>query len=145
MAYTVSVSVIFDLPAEEVFDALCRLDDYLLWNSDLVRVSKGGRITENMLIETEANVLGQRVISKLEIVSVMPPISIEMVNNSGAISHRTMYRILPMGPSKTEVVCMLQFTFNSFVLNLARPLVEALAEGRIRANLETLRALLAAD
>jgi hypothetical protein len=39
---------------------------------------------------------------------------------------------------------MLQFTFNSFALNLARPLVEALAEGRIRANLETLRALLAA-
>ncbi len=142
MTYLVSVSTVFNLPVERVYEALCFLDDYPLWNISMVRISKNGYLKENMLVETESIVVGQKVVSNFEIVRLVPNKVIEMVNNSGSITYHAMYQLLSESPDESEVICTLRFEFNGFILNLARPIVEGMAESRLRNNMEALQALL---
>lgn len=142
MPFSISISTLFNIPVERVFQALTFLDEYPLWNSGVIRVSKSGYLVENMLIEMESVVGGEVVVSNLEIVSMVANKSIEIVNNSGVVSYRLMYQLLSHSPDVTELVCVLQFTFKKFSMDIARPAIEAMAENRIRSNLESLKILL---
>lgn len=144
MPYSISISTLFHIPVERVYQALTFLDEYPLWNSGVIRVSKSGYLVENMLIGMESIVGGKPVISNLEIARLVPHQSIEMINNSGIISYRLMYELLSHSANETELICMLQFTFKNFAMDIARPAIEAMAENRIRGNLESLRILLQA-
>ena len=142
MTYLVSVSTIFNLPANKVYEALCFLDNYPLWNISMVRISKSGYLEENMLVETESIIVGQKVVSNFEIIRLIPNELIEMINNSGAITYHAMYQLLSESPNETEVICTLRFEFSGFILNLGRPIIEGMAESRLRNNMEALQALI---
>lgn len=110
----------------------------------MISISKKGQMTENMLFETESAVMGRVTRSSIEVVKLESPKTIEMINNAGAIAYHAMYRLISETPGETEVVCMLQFELKSLALNLARPLIEGMAESRLRGNLELLKLLLEA-
>jgi hypothetical protein len=88
--------------------------------------------------------VGQITRSSIEVIKVESPKTIEMINNAGAIAYHSMYRLISEAPGETEVVSMLQFDIKSLVLDLARPVIEAMAESRLRGNLEMLKVLLEA-
>ena len=142
MTYSISISILFDLPRVKVYEALNFLDNYPLWNQNILCVSKSGRLVENMIIEMESMVGDKLVSSNLEIIKLIPNESIEMINNSGVISYRIIYQLLDMAPNESELICMVQFAFRNFSMDLARPGIEAMAGQRIRTNLTNLKVLL---
>lgn len=142
MSYSITNSTIFPHPPGVVFAGLCRLDDYHLWHSGMIAISKTGMMIENMLFETETIINGQSVKANVEVVRLVPNIQMELLNRSGGITYRALWRLLSERPNETELICMLQFEFNSFTLDLARPVIESMAEIRLKARMETLRTLL---
>jgi ribosome-associated toxin RatA of RatAB toxin-antitoxin module len=80
--------------------------------------------------------------SEAEVVKLVPGKTIELVSYSGLIAYRATFTLMPKGAHATEVTCVLNFEFKNFVLNLARPVIEGMAEARIRGDLETLRVLI---
>lgn len=144
MNYGVSVSTIFTLDPKTVFDALCYLDNFPLWHSGMVSVSKKGYLKENMLYSTQTVVLGEINKASVEVLRCEPNITLELVNNAGIVKYHQLYKLISETPSQTEVICMMQFDLNSVASDLARPVIENMAEIRVRGDIETLRSLLVA-
>ena len=144
MNYGISVSTIFDIDSKSVFDALCFLDDFPLWHSGMISVSKKGFLKENMLYSTQTVVLGEMNLASVEVTRYEPNSTLELVNNSGIVKYHQLYKLISESPNQTEVVCMMQFDLKTISSNLARPVIENMAETRLQGDMETLRSLLVA-
>ncbi len=144
MNYGVSVSTIFNLDPETVFEALCYLDNFPLWHSGMISVSKKGYLRENMLYTTETVVLGEINKASVEVVKYEPSSTLELLNNAGIVKYHQLYKLISEKPTETEVICMMQFDLKSVASDLARPVIENMAEARVRGDMETLRSLLVA-
>ncbi len=144
MNYGVSVSTIFNLDPESVFAALCFLDNFPLWHSGMISVSKKGYLKENMLYNTQTIVLGELNKASVEVIRYEPNTTLELVNNAGIVRYHQLYKLISETPSQTEVICMMQFDLKTIASDLARPVIENMAESRVRGDMETLRSLLAA-
>jgi hypothetical protein len=108
-----------------------------------VSISHTGRMREGLRYEVKGMIAGGKVTaSEIEVVRLIPNQEIEVVNYAGLVAYRGMYRLVPRGPHETEVICTLKFEFQNYVLDLARPVIEAMAGARLRGNLEALRAIL---
>jgi ribosome-associated toxin RatA of RatAB toxin-antitoxin module len=142
MSFLSTTSVVFPLSAEAVFRELSMLDQYPLWNSGMISISKRGPMHEGMLFETASVVLGQTIKSLVEVKHLVPNQEIELVNNTGAITYWALFRFIETSPDHTEVTFTIRFEFKSIVLNLAKPTVEATAANRTKGDLEFLRGLM---
>jgi uncharacterized protein YndB with AHSA1/START domain len=142
MSYVATIPVVFPCSPIEVYEALCDLGLYQLWNSGMVSISHTGKMQEGLRFQTESMVAGGMVnASEAEVVKLVPGKLIELVSYNGLVAYRATFTLMPKGTGATEVTCVLKFEFKNYVLNLARPVIEGMAEARIRGDLETLRAL----
>lgn len=107
----------------------------------MTRVSHDGRMSPGLVYETETIVAGRPNTSRIEVVRMIPDKEVELVSNSGLVGFRAVYHFVGRGAHETELICELNFAFHNFVLNLARPVIESMAEARIRGDMEMLRAL----
>jgi uncharacterized protein YndB with AHSA1/START domain len=143
MPYIATIPVVFPYPRERVFEALIDLDLYSYWNSGLQSVSHTGKLVPGMRFRVESLVAGGRVnVSDIEVTQLVHPELIELVSNTGVVRYRVTYELRKYGVDATEVICVLRFEFKNFVLDLARPVIEAMAATRIRGDLETLKIIL---
>lgn len=145
MRYVATIPVDFPCPPERVYEALCHLDTHPLWNSGMRWVSAHGWMHEGLSYETESVVAGHTIRSRIEVVRLVQNRAIELDNKSGAITFRALFELTELQPGQTRVVCNLQFGFQKFVLDLARPAIESMAQARLRGDLEALRAIVCAE
>lgn len=144
MHYGVSVSTHFNLDPKTVFEALTFLDNFSLWHSGMIAVSKKGYLKENMLYSTETVILGEINKASVEVIRYEPNTTLELLNHSGIVKYHQLYKLISESPNETEVICMMQFDLNTIASDLARPVIENMAETRVRGDMETLRSLLVA-
>lgn len=142
MSYLSTISVTLPLPAEELFRELTTLDNYPMWNSGMISISKKGPMHEGMLYETESVVVGQRIKSLVEVKRLVKNQEIELINNTGAITYWALFRLHEAGSGETEVAFTIRFEFKSFILNLAKQTIEATAAQRIKNDLKLLGILM---
>jgi len=145
MPYAATIPVEFPCRAERVYEALCDLATHPLWNSGMRWMSAQGRMHEGLEYETESIAAGHTIRSHVEVVRLVQNRVIELDNKSGAITFRALFELTELQPGHTQVVCNLQFSFQKFVLDLARPAIESMAQARLRGDLEALRAIVCAD
>jgi|SRR6185369_10583715 len=143
MPYVATIPVVFPYSKPEVYRALCNLEMYPLWNSGMKSISTTQMMEVGLRYKTETTVAGHVNISEIEVVRLVPEAEIELEGHSGLISYRCVFLLKKQSAETTEVVCSLRFEFRNFVLDLARPVIEAMAQARVRGDLEMLRALLA--
>jgi hypothetical protein len=144
MLVDVTVSTTIKASAEVVFEWLIDLDRYPLWNASLREVGRGGRMHEGMIVPMKSLVMGKPVESSMEVVRLVPGKDIELLNNTGAVPYRAVYRFIPEG-AQTEIVLWCQIEPQSRVFQLARPLIESLAKARLSGDLASLKALIEAE
>ena len=145
MSYITTVSVYFLHPRSEVYAALCDLGKYSLWNSGMTDVSYPGVMYEGLRYQTKTVVAGRTNEADIEVVRLVPDKEIELNSEAGLIAFRAMYILHDTTDKSCEITCSLRFEFNKLVLYLARPAIEAMAQARLRGDLETLAAMLQAD
>lgn len=144
MLVDVTVSVTIAAPAGVVFDWLIDLDRYPLWNAALRKVGRRGRMHEGMIVQTVSTVMGRDVESTMEVHRLVEGKDLELLNNTGAVPYRAVYRFIPEG-GNTEIVLWCQLEPQTRLFHMAAPLIEALAKTRLSADLETLKNLIEAE
>ena len=144
MLVDVTVSVTIQASPEVIFEWLTDLDRYLLWNAALREVGRRGKMHEGMIVPMKSVVMGKQIESSMEVVRLVPGKDIELLNNTGAVPYRAVYRFIPEG-DRTEVVLWCQLEPQSRVFALARPLIESLAKARLSGDLEMIKALIEAE
>jgi uncharacterized protein YndB with AHSA1/START domain len=142
MPYVATIPVVFPYTRDKVYEALCDISLYPLWNSGMKSVSGEERLREGLRYTTESVVAGHVNVSEVEVVRLVPNEEIELVSKSGLVAYRAVFTTYELTSKSTEVVCTLRFEFRNFVLDVARPVIEAMAQSRVRGDLEMLRALL---
>jgi hypothetical protein len=142
MPYVATVPVLFPFPREKVFEALCDSELFPLWHSGLKKISTTERLRVGLRFVTESTVTGRTTTANVEVTRMIPREEIEMVNDSGLVAYQALIRVNERGPDACEVVTTLRFELRNFVLDIARPVIEAMAQARLKGDLETLRALL---
>ena len=144
MLVDVTVSITIAAAPEVIFEWLTDLGRYPLWNAALREVGRKGKMHEGMIVPMKSSVMGKLIESSMEVLRLVPGKDIELINNTGAVPYRAVYRFIPEG-KKTEVVLWCQLEPQSRVFQLARPLVESLAKARLSGDLESLKALIEAE
>lgn len=142
MPYIATIPVIFPCSRSEVYRALCDLERYPLWNSGMRSISTTERLRLGLRYKTESTVAGHVNVSELEVMKLVPNETIELASKSGLIAYDAVFKISERGPDLCEVICTLKFEFRHFMLDVARPAIETMAQARVRGDLETLRAML---
>jgi hypothetical protein len=142
MSYVATIPVIFPCSRWRVYEALCDLESYPLWNSGMTHISFTGAMREGLRYETRSLLVGHANLSKVEVTRLVPGEEVELMSESGLIAFRVVFILREVAEETTEVICTLRFEFQNFVLDLARPVIESMAQVRVRGDLETLRILL---
>lgn len=144
MTYSASTSVSFDADPGKIYRELINLGQHRLWNTGLVHISETGNMREGMRYQTVSIVLGQETKFDIEVTRLVPNKQVSIVNSNGALTFEATYLLVPVEADKTNLECKIDFMLDGFTLNLAHPVIEAMATARIKGDLETLRSLLAA-
>jgi uncharacterized membrane protein len=143
MSYVATIPVEFPCPAAQVYEAMCDLSNLPLWSSGITSVSHSGRMVEGLHYEAANTLPGGRInVSEIEVKRLVPNQAIELVNYAGLVAYQATYRFRPIDEGHCEVTCYFKFEFRNYVLKLARPAIEGMAEARIRGDLESLRAII---
>ena len=108
----------------------------------MLSISSSDMLTEGMKFKTESTAAGRVNKSEVLVTRLIPDQEIELVSETGLITYRAVFKLGPVEPNSTEVLCVLKFEFNNFVLKMARPVLESMAQARVKGDLEALRALL---
>lgn len=140
--YQLSIPVEFPCPAQEVFDAICDLGRFQNWARDVVYVSTTERMHAGLSFTTEARMLGRTNRSEITVQELAPVSLIVLESQTGLVSFLARYNFIAIDEAHCRVDCDVRLTFSKAVFNLARPVIEAVAETRIRGDLEALRASL---
>lgn len=141
MIVDVTVSAFIAASPARVFEWLTDLDRMPLWSSGLLEVKRRGKMQPGIVFETRSNVMGQVTSATAEVRSLTPERELELINNTGAILYRAVYRLIP-SDDQTELILWCQIEPRSRVFQLARPLIESLAATRLQADMNMLKALI---
>lgn len=144
MLVDVTVSVTIAASPEVVFEWLTDLERYPLWNAALRQVGRRGRMHEGMIVPLKSVVMGREIESSMEVHRMAPGKDLELLNNTGAVPYRAVYRFIPEG-NATEIVLWCQLEPQTRLFHMAAPLIEALAKNRLSSDLTTLKALIEAE
>lgn len=136
----VTVSVQIQASPEVIFEWLTDLDRYKLWNDGLTKMGRRGKMHEGMIFSSASTTFGQPSEASIEVRRLVPNQEIELINNTGAVSYRAIYRLIP-DEGRTEVVLWLQLEPNSRLVDMAAPMLESVTASRLQGYLETLRDL----
>jgi uncharacterized protein YndB with AHSA1/START domain len=142
MSYVASIPVEFPHPAHVVYEALCDLGRHPQWNTGMSTISHTGHMKKGLIYTTRVMVMGRVNQSTVEVIELVPDKLIVLESKTGLVDFRVAFAVLETDPKACIVTCDLRFMFSNAVFNLARPVVEAITETRIRGDLETLRAFL---
>jgi uncharacterized protein YndB with AHSA1/START domain len=137
--YELSIPVEFPCPPQVVYDALTDLGSYPKWTEDMTHVSTKGPMRQGLQFTTETVVLGRVNRSDITVQVMVPQRLIVLKSNTGLVSFLARYNITDMGGGTSRVTCNVQLSFSKAVFNLALPVAQAVAETRIRGDLENLR------
>jgi Polyketide cyclase / dehydrase and lipid transport len=143
MSYLASVSVEFPQPSRVVYDALCALGHYPEWSAGMSSISYQGRMHPGLTYQTTVDVLGKENQSTIKVLDMVPDQAIVLQSIGGLIKFVAEFNIQTTPAKGCTVTCRVHLEFSRALFNLAQPLAEAIAENRIRNDLETLRDRLA--
>ncbi|HEX3081937.1 MAG TPA: SRPBCC family protein [Candidatus Saccharimonadia bacterium] len=143
-SYAATVPVEFNCSQHTVYTALCDLGRYPQWNSGMTGISHHGPMTVGLTYTTTTAVMGRVNETRIKVLHLVPNESIVLESEAGLIAFHAEFRLTKLGPSSCSVTCDLRFEFSNLLFQLARPVVQALTETRIRSDLEALRVLLSA-
>jgi uncharacterized protein YndB with AHSA1/START domain len=139
MTYSALIEVRFSQSRAAVYAALCDTQRYILWNAGLKLVTAEESLRPGLQYETESVVAGHIIRAQIQVGRMIPDEVIEVANAAGAIRYEAMYLLRDAGDGGTVVQMVIHFRFRNFVLDLARPAIEAMAHSRLQADLEMLR------
>jgi ribosome-associated toxin RatA of RatAB toxin-antitoxin module len=142
MSYSAIIPVEFPYPRPKVYEALCDLGSYPQWNSGMISISHLGRMQVGLEYTTKSSVLGKINKSTVRVVEMIPDESIVLDSLAGLIKFRATFQLRELTPGSCALTCSLKFEFSQAVFDLARPVIESIAETRIRTDLEVLRSSL---
>ncbi len=141
--YLTTIKVTLPADRATVFTAMCDTSRYPLWNSGMKHISVTKPLEKGMQYQTETILAGHVIQAYVEITRLIPNEAIEFTSESGALSYKALFTFQDIDGGHTQVSCTLQFQFRSFVIDLARPVIESMAQTRVRGNLESLAVLIA--
>jgi hypothetical protein len=141
--YSTTIELIFPCRVSTVYAGLIDLSTHSKWNSEMRSISRSDLMQIGMEYKTVSEVTGLiTIVADIKVENLIPNKLIELSNQSGAVTFTAVYIFHELKNHQTEVVCRLEFRFNSSILDLARPVIEGMAKDRILQNLERLRLLL---
>lgn len=142
MSYIATIPVVFSLPRSQVYAALCDLALYPLWNSGMKSARPAQTMAVGLTFTTETLVAGRVNTANVVVTKLIENETIELRSTSGLVSYDAVFILKEVDAKTCEVICSLRFELRNFMLDMARPVIEAMAQARIRGDLETLRAML---
>jgi hypothetical protein len=142
MTHRAKVTVEFPCPRHELFEALLDLDRYPLWNSGMVKISHDGPMTPGLIYSTVTHTMGRSNEATVHVIEIVPDEAIVLESRAGIVTFHATFQLKTLSARRSAVSVHLRFSFSRALFNLAQPVAEAIAESRIRADLETLRALM---
>jgi len=145
MSYHITIPVEFSSPPEEVYDALADLGRWPEWVENMTSVSTTQPMRPGLQCTTETQVLGRTNQSEILVRKMIPHRLIVIQSQAGLFDFWTEFHLADMAPSHCRVTLQLQMNFSKALFNLARPVVEATAEVKIRGHLEKLSSMMAAN
>jgi ornithine decarboxylase len=135
---------VFIYSADEVYEALCDVSLYPQWNRGMQSVSYAGRLKPGLEYQTVTEVMnGQTNVASILVVALEPDRKIVLNSQTGLIMFDAAFNLQPVTDTSCTVTCSLHLEFSRKIVNLARPMIEAMAEERVRGDLETLKRLFA--
>jgi uncharacterized protein YndB with AHSA1/START domain len=141
-AYSLSFSGDFAHPAEAVFELFTDLTKIHLWNVGMLAVTDAPRMHKGLVYTASSINAGQLSRSRVEITDYELNRKIEMTNNTGVITYRALTLFEPTTPGHSRITCRMKFSLSAGLLDEARPVIEAMAEARIRGNWQMLNSVL---
>lgn len=145
MFHQAKVEVDFPFYSHSVYEALTDLGRYPKWTAGMQSVSFTGTMFEGLRYDTKTEVLGKINEAHITVLRLVADRFIVLQNSSGIVQFEATYELVERQPQHTIVSCDVHLHFSKALFNLAQPVVEAIAESRIRTDLETLRAQLSAQ
>ena len=142
MSYHLTILFDFACPPARVYEALTDLGRYPDWTHDMTWVSHAGPMRTGLYYTTETLVLGRTNRSDIIVNKLVPERLITLQSQSGLVEFTAEYHLAEAAGSGCCLTLYVQLSFSKAVFNLARPVAQAVAEARIRGDLENLRARL---
>ncbi len=141
-AYSLSFFDDFPCAVEPLFDLMTDLTRFHLWNTNTLAITEAPRMHKGLAYTAQTVTAGQLSKSRVQVTDLIPNQEIHLTNNAGAVSYDALLLFEPTGHDRTRVTCKMRFTLSSGLIDAARPVIETMAETRIRSNWQILRALL---
>ena len=145
MTYKTSVEVNFECDRQAAYDALCYLGRYPEWNQGMIYISHTGPMYAGLKYQTRSRVLGQTNAAEVVVVNLVPGELVHLKSDSGLITFNAVFLLADREGGGSTVTCRLAFEFHQAVLNLARGVIEDMANDRLRRDLTKLSGILLSE
>lgn len=142
MAYQVTIPVDFACSPRTVYEALADIGRYPEWVSNMRSVSHNGAMHPGLHYVTVTEVLGRTNRTEAVVKKMVQDRLITVQSRAGLVNFTAEYHLAETANSHCRLTLHIQMSFSPAIFNLARPVVEAVAESRIRGELENLRTVL---
>jgi ribosome-associated toxin RatA of RatAB toxin-antitoxin module len=131
--------MMYPVSRECLWSLLVDLDSYPLWIPSIISLSEVGPLREGLAYEAKSRLYGRITgQSRISVTRLLVNDEIELVNESGVIAYRAMYKFIEVSPKDTELVFTLRFEFNYRLMGLGHIKVERSARARIEGDLKRL-------
>jgi carbon monoxide dehydrogenase subunit G len=143
VSYKITIPVDFGCPPGEVYEALSNLGRYPDWINGMTSVSPTGHMHPGLHYSTETQILGHTNRSEVVVKKMIPDRLITTQSRAGLVEFTNEYHLAEKAGGHCQLTLHVQMSLSPGVFNLARPVIEAVTEARIRGCLERLNTMLA--
>jgi hypothetical protein len=141
--YSLSFSDDFPYAAAAVFDLFTDLTRMHLWSLGMLAVTGVPRMYKGLVYTSTSVTAGQMSRSRIEVTEFIQDHEVQLTNNAGVITYYMLVLFEPLTSTRCRVTCKMQFSLSAGLLDEARPVIESMAEARVRGNWEMLKSMLA--
>jgi carbon monoxide dehydrogenase subunit G len=122
---------------------LSNLGRYPDWINGLTSISPAGHMHPGLRYTTETQVLGRTNRSEIVVKKMIPNRLITTQSLTGLIEFTAEYHLEAKAGGHCQLTFHVHMSFSPSIFNLARPVIEAVTEARIRGCFERLNSMLA--
>jgi hypothetical protein len=140
--YSLSFYDDFDAPVEAMFELFVDLKRIHLWTAGMQPVTDAARMTAGLTYTAINVTAGQPTRSRVTVTELVPLQRVRLVNSGSIVTYDALVLFSSPQPQRTRITCNMHFNVSAGVLEEAKPVIEAMAEARVRGNWEVLRTLL---
>ena len=138
MKATVETQILIKARPPEVFKYLAHLKYHYLWNPQLRKISKSGRLKAGDTYTTESVVLGLKISATNTITVLKAPKELAMINPLGNLTYTAHFRLYPRG-KKTLVKLGVSLAADKNFYMFTVPVLKQLALRELRTDLQALK------